>query len=302
MRILLLGATGQVGWELSHRLGALGELTTTARDGTADLKLDVTDLAALRNTLDAMQPDLIVNATGYTAVDQAEQEPELAMRLNADVPGRIGDWAAWHGATVMHYSTDYVFDGNQQVPYRESDEPNPLNVYGRTKLAGEDALLASECRAFILRVGWVYGNRRRNFLCTVQQLLEEQREIRMVNDQRGTPTWCRSIAECTGSIIEALTASDRENTAAHGIYHLAPAGDATWHEFACAIRDELGFTCAIRPIATTEYPLAARRPACSVLATDKLSHTFGITLPHWRDLLSRSLAVSRPETGRCPAP
>ena len=286
MKVLLLGTTGQVGWELARRLPRLGELVTTSRTGgDADLPLDTSDLVQLRATLDAVAPDVIVNAAAYTAVDKAEQEPELAMRLNAEVPGVIGDWAAANGALVIHYSTDYVFDGSKDGPYVETDTPNPLNVYGRTKLAGDDALLASGCSAIILRVSWVYGMRGSNFLLIMRRLMAERDALKVVDDQIGVPTWCGTIAELTAEVLrKALTAGDSA-TGLRGVYHLAPSGQTSWFGFAGVLQDLFGLNCELIPIPTSEYPTPAKRPLNSSMVCTKLIDAFDICLPDWETAL-----------------
>ena len=282
MKILLLGATGQVGWELAQRLPKLGKVVTTSRSGDGtDLAVDTGDLDQLRMTLDAVAPDVVVNATAYTAVDRAEQEPELAMRLNAEAPALIGDWAATHGALVIHYSTDYVFDGTKDGPYVETDTPNPINVYGRSKLAGDEALLASGCHAIILRVGWVYGMRGSNFLLTMQRLMTERDALKVVDDQIGAPTWCGTIAEATGTVLRKAIAAGNSRGDLNGVYHLAPKGDTSWFGFATAIQDLFKLDCELVPIPTSEYPTAAARPLNSRMDCGKLIGTFGFELPEW---------------------
>ncbi|MGB5494592.1 MAG: dTDP-4-dehydrorhamnose reductase, partial [Sedimenticolaceae bacterium] len=220
MRILLLGATGQVGWELERTLSVLGELMTSSRSGNSGLHLDISDLPQLRATLDTVAPDVIVNATAYTAVDKAESEPERAMRLNGEVPAEIGAWAAAHDALAVHYSTDYVFDGDKDGPYVETDPTNPVSVYGRTKLTGDQALLASGCATIILRVSWVYGLRGQNFLLTMRRLMKQRGALRIVNDQFGAPTWCRSIAQATASVLSMVPGDLASRRDLSGVYHL----------------------------------------------------------------------------------
>lgn len=285
MRILLLGANGQVGWELARSVAVLGDLVTTARGGGADRQLDTRDLGALQRTLDEVAPDLIINATAYTAVDRAEDETELAMRLNGEVPGVIGAWAAGHGALVVHYSTDYVFDGRKQAPYVETDAYNPLSVYGRSKLAGDEALLASGCAAIILRVSWVYGMRGGNFLLTMRRLMGERDLLRIVDDQVGAPTWCRTIAQTTAAVLARLPQDRDARAALGGVYHLSPAGSTSWFGFATAIRDLLGLHCELQPIPSSGYPTAATRPLNSRMDATRLQQTFGLQPPDWlRDL------------------
>jgi len=290
MKILLLGATGQVGWELNRTLSMLGELVTTSRNGNTDLRLDTGDLKALQGKLDAVAPDVIVNATAYTAVDKAEEEPELAMRLNGEVPGVIGTWAAKHNALVVHYSTDYVYDGTKDGPYLETDPTNPLSVYGGSKLVGDEALLASGCTTIILRVSWVYGLRGRNFLMTMQRLMAERDELRIVDDQIGAPTWCRTIAQATSVVLARTPTGVDERRTLHGVYHLSPAGSTSWLGFATAIRDTLGLECTLHPIPSSEYPTPAKRPMNSQMDASKLSQTFGLTLPTWDHELHLCLA------------
>lgn len=281
MKILLLGANGQVGWELRKTLAPFGTLTTSARSGNCDRPLDVADLSALTALLEDTRPDVIVNAAAYTAVDQAESEPELARRINAEVPERIGRWAAAQGALVAHYSTDYVFDGTKSTPYVETDTPNPLGVYGRSKLAGDEALLDSGCDALILRVSWVYGTRGRNFLRTMQRLMAERDELGIVDDQVGAPTWCRRIAEATSEALRTMLAADSDRSGLSGVYHFAPAGETSWFGFATAIREAGGFRCKLTPITTPDYPTPAARPADSRLDTAKLRRAFGIEPGSW---------------------
>ena len=281
MRILLLGATGQVGWELTRTLSVLGELRTTTRSGRCDLQLDTSDLRQLQATLDSVAPDVIVNATAYTAVDKAENEPQRAMLLNAEVPGVIGAWAATHGALVIHYSTDYVYDGRKQAPYVETDATNPISVYGRSKLAGDQALLASGCTAIVLRVSWVYGMRGNNFLRTMQRLMQERSTLNIVDDQLGAPTWCRTIAQVTSTVLAKMPDAKDARQALGGIYQLAPGGSTSWFGFATAIRDALGLPCTLHPIPGSEYPTPAARPMNSRMNATKLEDTFGLMLPGW---------------------
>lgn len=294
MRILLLGASGQVGWELTRTLCALGSLVTTQRtidpDDPDQVPLDTSDADAIAAVLDSVRPDVIVNATAYTAVDRAETEPDLAQQLNGEVPGLLGRWAAANDALVVHYSTDYVFDGSKQGAYVESDTPNPLGVYGRTKLAGDEALLASGCRALILRVSWVYSLRGGNFLLTMQRLMSERDSLRIVDDQFGAPTWSRTIAQVTSSMLARLPhLADQPDL--YGLYHLAPTGSTSWHGFASAIRDRLGLSCELEPIPASEYPTPAARPANSRLDCTRLSEVFGLYLPHWEKELRRCLPM-----------
>ncbi|HYD82223.1 MAG TPA: dTDP-4-dehydrorhamnose reductase [Paucimonas sp.] len=293
MRILVIGKHGQVGHELERSLQCLGEVVALDRR-----QMDLADLDQVRETIRAVQPRLIVNSAAYTAVDLAESEPALALRVNGEAPGVMAEEAARLGAAVVHYSTDYVFDGSKQDAYAEDDTPCPLNAYGRSKLAGEQAVQASGAAHLILRTSWVYGARGRNFLLTVQRLARERSELRIVADQRGAPTWCRTIADATAHAVAQLIGADREKTMLKdairrdvwqelgGIYHLTAQGQTTWHGFAQAIvaaMHEEKKPCVV-PISTREYPLPAMRPANSVLSCERWSRRF-CRLPEWETAL-----------------
>jgi dTDP-4-dehydrorhamnose reductase len=284
-RILVLGSDGQVGFQLMRTLAPLGDVTGSRLDGAAGLKIDVTDHAGLERVLLALRPNLIVNAVAYTAVDRAEEEPALAATINATAVGVLGDLAARLGAAVVHYSTDYVYSGITDRPWREDDPAAPANVYGRSKLAGDEALLASGADALILRTSWVYDRRGRNFLLTMRRLLAEREEVRVVADQIGAPTWARLIAQGTALIL-AQTAPDGFRLGARaGVYNLTCAGSTSWHGFATAIRDFTGARCRVIPVTTAEYPLPAPRPADSRLDNGKVETAFGVRLPDWHDAL-----------------
>jgi len=297
-RILITGKNGQVGWELQRTLMTLGQVI--AVDRTA---MDLADLDSVRRGIREIKPDIIVNAAAYTAVDKAESEPELAMAINGVAPGIIAEEAKRLGAAVIHYSTDYVFDGTKDRPYTEDDEPNPLNVYGRTKLVGERAIEHVGVPHLIFRTSWVYGTRVRNFLLTIMRLAKEREELRIVNDQFGTPTWSRTIAESTAQIVAQLycpftarsspftgvevpiTHHSLPFTEVNGIYHLTASGQTSWHGFAKAIV-ELQTSMAksnphLTPISTTEYPTLATRPRYSVMSNSRLKSKFGLQLPEW---------------------
>ena len=271
MKVLLTGRNGQVGWELARLLPTLGELVSTGRD-----ELDLADDDAIRRLVRAAKPQLIVNAAAYTAVDKAESEPELAMRINGTAPGVLAEEAKRLGALLVHYSTDYVFDGTKSSAYVEDDPPNPLSAYGRSKLAGERAIRASGCRHLILRTSWVYGPRGKNFFLTIAARARAGEPLRVVADQRGVPTTSRFLAEKT----LALLAKD-----ASGLLHLVPAGETTWYDFAREIVQLTGSRSEVQPIKTGEYPVAARRPANSVLDIQKATAVLGVPMPDWRTLL-----------------
>ena len=271
MRILLTGRNGQVGWELARLLPAMGELVSTSRN-----ELDIADADVIRRVVRESKPQLIVNAGAYTAVDKAESEPELAMRINGAAPGVLAEEAKRAGARLVHYSTDYVFDGTKSTAYVESDAPNPLSVYGRTKLAGERAIRASGCRHLILRTSWVYGPRGKNFFLTIARKASAGERLRVVADQRGVPTTSGFLADKT----LALLAKDAE-----GLLHLVPAGETTWYDFALEIVQLMGARSEVQPIKTGEFPAAARRPANSVLDNRKATAVLGAPMPDWRTLL-----------------
>ncbi len=294
MRILLLGAGGQVGFELMRALGPLGELRAATRDGLLPggapcLRADLADGdAALLALLDHHAPDLIVNAAAYTAVDRAEDEPALAQRINGAAVGVLGRWAAPRGVPVIHYSTDYVFDGRGTRPWREDDATAPLGVYGASKLAGEQALLASGAPHLVLRTAWVYAARGRNFLRTMLRLAAERDVLRVVDDQIGAPTPARLIANATAASVARLAprgafAAD----APWGIYHLTAGGQISWCGFARAIvqaAQRAGLIIRapeVQAIASTDYPTRARRPAWSVLDCTRAQDTFALRLPSW---------------------
>ena len=290
--ILLLGAEGQVGWELQRALAPLAELTICNRD-TGNLE----DLDALRALVQEHQPDIIVNAAAYTAVDKAESDERRARLINAEAVAVLAEEARKLNAWLVHYSTDYVFDGSGERAFSEEDATGPLSVYGQTKREGEEAILGSGCRHLVLRTSWVFAARGANFAKTMLRLASERHELRVIADQFGAPTSAELIADVTGQILGQVlrgeVTSDRS-----GIYHLVAAGEVSWHGYASFVVDEarrlgMALKCPIDrvlPIATTDYPLPARRPANSRLDTTKLRSTFGLTLPHWEFHVRRLLA------------
>jgi dTDP-4-dehydrorhamnose reductase len=289
--ILVFGRNGQVGSELTRALRAIGEVTALGRT-----ELDLTDADAIRTAIRAAKPEIIVNAAAYTAVDKAESEPDLAMQINAIAPGIMAGEALRLGALLVHYSTDYVFDGAKPAAYTETDVPNPLSVYGRTKLAGEQAIQATGVAHYILRTSWVYAAEGANFLNTILRLARERPELRIVNDQTGSPTWARAIAYLTAQILSAGSRGDADPR--YGLYHLTASGAVTWFGFAQAILAEaektLGLTAPrLVPITTAEYPLPARRPANSRLDTTRLTETFGIRPSPWQEMLAQCMQEKR---------
>jgi len=278
VKILLTGRNGQVGWELVRALGPLGEV---AAYGHAELDLAVPDriVAAVRSTM----PDVVVNAAAYTAVDQAEHEPEAALAVNAIGVGVLAEEAKRVGAALIHYSTDYIFDGTKDVPYVEEDAPNPLNEYGRSKLAGERAVREIDGPHLILRTSWVYAARGRNFFVTMRRLLRERDEVRVVSDQIGAPTSAGALADATAKILGLRgTEAARES---RGVYHVTASGSTSWHGFAEAIARLERCAARIVPIPSDDYPTPARRPRNSRLSNDKLLRRFGVALPPWASSL-----------------
>jgi len=281
--ILLTGATGQLGVELARLLPAHGEVA--ARDRAA---MDLTDADAIATTMRRVKPQIVVNAAAYTAVDRAEAEPELADAINARAPAILAEEARRLDALLIHYSTDYVFDGTASEPYREQDPTNPLNVYGSSKLGGERAIAAAGGAHLILRTSWIYGWHGQNFLLTMRRLAATRDELRVVADQFGVPNWSRALAEATASLIgRGASALARKS----GVYHLSGRGRASWFDFARAIFDASDRPRVV-PITTADYPTPARRPASSILATGKLEEAFGIALPDWRETLAACKAVA----------
>jgi dTDP-4-dehydrorhamnose reductase len=288
VNILLTGVNGQVGWELRRALAPLGDVV-----GLDSRALDLTDPGAIRARVREVTPRIIVNPAAYTAVDRAESEPERARAVNAVAPGILAEEAKRAGAILVHYSTDYVFDGTRDVPYREDDAPNPQNVYGATKLAGEQAIRATGATHLIFRTSWVYGLRGGNFLLTMRRLMRERPELKIVADQIGAPTWSRLIAEATAlalaQILSPARGADRPEP--WGTYHLSNAGETSWHGFAAAIAElsDLETRPMLTPIPSSEYPTPARRPANSRLDNGKLARVFGLRLPDWRQALKLCL-------------
>lgn len=286
MRILISGQHGQVSTELQHHLKTLGELVVPGRG-----QFDLTDPQQLRQQVQRVRPDLIINAAAYTAVDQAETEPQVAFAINAVAPGILAEEAAALGIPLIHYSTDYVFDGSKSSPYTEDDAPNPLGVYGQSKLAGEQAISAVQGQHLILRTSWVYSAHGRNFLLTMQRLLQEKPELRVVADQIGAPTWAGTIARSTLALIERWQAGQ---TGAWGTYHLTAQGETSWFGFAQAIGEALraqGKPCAnLVPIPSSDYPTPATRPLNSRLDGRRLQREWGVSQPDWQTALHECLA------------
>ncbi|MFW2356828.1 dTDP-4-dehydrorhamnose reductase [Hydrogenophaga sp.] len=296
MKVLLLGKNGQVGWELQRSLAPLGELvaldrhSTLAGGGCGDLN----DLDGLRETVTRLRPDVIVNAAAHTAVDKAESEPELARTLNATAPGVLAEAAQAVGALLVHYSTDYVFDGSDTVPWTEDAVADPLNVYGQTKLEGEQLIAASGARHLIFRTSWVYAVRGGNFAKTMLRLAQERERLTVIDDQFGAPTGAELIADVTAHAVRQTLRDD----ARCGTYHLAAADETTWNgyarfvlETARALQPGLALKAQeVAPVPTSAFPTPARRPLNSRLNTARLRGAFGLNLPHWQHGVRRMLA------------
>jgi dTDP-4-dehydrorhamnose reductase len=294
MKLLLFGANGQVGHELRRSLAPLGEVVCSTRsgmlaDGSACETADFDAPASLAELVERVAPDIVVNAAAHTAVDRAESDMAAAQRANAEAPAAIAQACARLDAWLVHYSTDYVFDGRGARPYREDDPVSPLGVYGASKLAGERAIRGSGARHTIFRTAWVYADHGRNFLLTMLRLAAERDELRVVADQIGTPTSAVLIADVTAQVVRRPFAGSR-------LWHLTASGSTTWHGFAEAIVEQatarglIARAPVVRPIATSEFPTPARRPAYSCLDTSALVRDTGVVLPHWRDGLSEVLA------------
>lgn len=281
MRILVCGRNGQVAQALQQALAGLGELHLLGRD-----QLDLAHPEGMREPLRQLAPDLIINAAAHTAVDQAESEAPLAHAINAEGPRVLAEEAARLGAPLIHYSTDYVFDGNKTTPYVEDDPAHPLGVYGQSKLAGEQAVAAVGAEHLILRTSWVYSLHGRNFLLTMQRLLQERPQLKVVDDQIGAPTWAGTIAASTRALIERWQAGQ---AGAWGTYHLTAQGETSWFGFAQAIAEQLkarDLPCAeLLPIPSSEYPTPARRPLNSRLDCSRLAREWQVSQPHWQQAL-----------------
>ncbi len=286
-RILLIGKIGQVGWELRRTLAPMAQVACVDFP-----EIDLTSGDSIRQWVRETRPNIVINAAAYTAVDKAESEPDKAMKINGVAPGILAEEAKKLGALLVHYSTDYVFDGAKTEPYVETDAPNPLGAYGRSKLAGDEAVRAIGGAHLIFRLCWVYGARGQNFMLTMMRLAREREKLRVVGDQVGCPTWSRMIAETTAlALKQAVAAGDLG--AFTGTYHLASSGVTSWHGFADAIVKLMpaeGRKCVrVEAISTAEYPTPTKRPAYSVLACDKLERAFGLRLPHWEESLRQVL-------------
>lgn len=297
MKILLLGKNGQVGWELQRALAPLGEITALDRHGQDGLVGDLADLDGLRRTIRELRPRVIVNAAAYTAVDRAEEEYELASRINAEAPKVLADEAKSLDALLVHFSTDYVFDGSGELAWHENDRVAPLNHYGASKLAGEQSIQDSGCGHLTFRTSWVYGRHGSNFLATMNRLIRERDALQVIDDQIGAPTGAELIADVAAQAIFQTVRDSRKS----GLYHLAASGETSWHGYATYIAQwlqEQGIAILstpehIAPISTVEWPTPAQRPYNSRLDTTKLERAFSLTMPPWWDGVARVLGERR---------
>jgi dTDP-4-dehydrorhamnose reductase len=296
LKIVIVGRNGQLAWETSQRFQGLGQIISVGRP-----ELDLMDIERVRAEIRRIKPSVLVNATAYTAVDQAESEREVATKVNSEAPAAMAEEAKRLGALFITYSTDYVFDGMKASPYSETDPTAPLNVYGVSKLSGERAVESVGGSYLIFRTSWVYGTRGKNFLKTILKLAAERPELRIVDDQVGAPTWSRDLANATRKIIEQLAAQSSSARISmgealgdrRGIYHMTAAGSVSWCGFAAAILEEMknrglakGNLASIVSIPSSEYPTAAARPHNSRLCNEKLKNAFDVTLPPWRESLA----------------
>ena len=296
-RILLTGPTGQLGWELRRSLAPQGDVlcSFSPDEGGVEggIALDLADVRAIRRVLREVRPEIIVNAAAYTAVDRAEDEPTLADAVNAIAPGVLAEEAKRFGALVVHFSTDYVFQGDATQPYREEDPVEPVSAYGKSKWAGEEAVRACTPRHLIFRTSWLYGTRGRNFLLTILRIARDGRPLRIVDDQVGAPTPARLLAEATAGVLAQARARDETwLTERTGTYHVSMAGSCTWYRFAETILRRTGDAQALsrlEPISSAQYPAKASRPPYSVLDSGKLQTTFGFALGPWEQGLARVL-------------
>jgi dTDP-4-dehydrorhamnose reductase len=286
MKILLTGKTGQIGGELNNILKDMGELVSVGRE-----QLDLSKINSIEPAVLDIQPDIIINAAAYTAVDKAEEEPDLAMTINGVAPGVLAEAAKKVRASLIHYSTDYVFDGRSNTPYREEDATCPLSIYGESKLAGEKNIAEVGIPYLILRTSWVYSLQGKSFFRTIKKLAAEKSTLRIVDDQIGAPTWARSIALATHKIIEQCF-RDKAKPSLSGLFHLTCQGQSSWHGFAKAIMDLSGASqnTQLLPIPTSDYPTPAVRPLYSLLSNDKLKKAFAFEMPHWHDALKNCIS------------
>ena len=295
MKILITGKDGQLGWELQRSVAGLGDIVATGRQ-----ELDLSNPTGIRQLVRSIRPDVVLNTAAYNAVDRAESEPDIALKINAVAPGLLAEECRGLGALLIHFSTDYVFDGKRSTPYAEEDEAVPLSVYGRSKLAGEQAIRAANGRALIFRTAWLYSDHRDNFVLTMRRLAKQKSELSVVHDQTGTPTWVKPLSDAITKICE-LGLSRRGSVLGEGapIYHATCLGEATRYEFVRAILEDLAkkapneSIARLTPIPSADYPSPARRPKYSVLSNAKLERDFGVRLPDWQSAFIQFAQATR---------
>ena len=295
-KILLFGKGGQVGWELQRSLALLGDVVALDFD-SSDFCGDFTNLPGLAATVEALRPDIIVNAGAHTAVDKAESEVELVRTINALAPGALAQAAQRVGAWLVHYSTDYVFDGSGQKPWVETDPTAPLSVYGRTKVESEQLIAASGCRHLIFRTSWVYAARGGNFAKTMLKLAQEREQLKVINDQAGAPTGAELLADATAQALQIVCSQSGKSSEYSGIYHLVASGETNWFDYAShviayakQVKPGLSFVArSVEPVPSSAFQTAARRPLNSRLDTRKIKEVFGLDMPHWTLGVNRML-------------
>ena len=293
MSILILGPSGQIGHELAAKAVSITDVVTAGRSD-ADITLDPLDQFALENLINEVKPEIVINAIAYTAVDKAESDQLQAFRLNSDLPSQLADLCEIHHCLLIHYSTDFVFNGEHDKAWLETDTTGPLSIYGKSKLAGEKAIQISSCKSVILRTSWVYGPRGNNFLLTMLRLARERDSLSVVDDQIGSPTCSSDIADATLKLCKQYLHEPTSILNNKGLYHLSSSGETSWHGFAKAIFDyaseheELNIK-SLMPITSSEYPTDAARPAYSVMNCNKVKEIYNITMPHWKDALNNCL-------------
>ncbi|MCU7959604.1 MAG: dTDP-4-dehydrorhamnose reductase [gamma proteobacterium symbiont of Bathyaustriella thionipta] len=291
-RFLLIGSHGQLGNALSGLLEKPGVVVTADYHAGADIQLDLADTASCQHAFTQAKPDYVINCAAYTQVDKAEKDSEQAWRVNAEAPGCLAALCAQNNAVLVHFSTDYVFSGVQKQPWTERDEAKPASEYGRSKLAGEQAVLNSACHALVFRTSWIFSQHGQNFLLTMMRLLQERDELRVVNDQIGAPTSALALAEASIDILQQFISGKCSFEQQGGLYHMSCGGQTSWYGFTCAIRDLIKADCELTPIPTTEYPTPAARPLWSVLDNGRLQRDFNVQLPDWKSALRTCLQTN----------
>lgn len=283
-KIVIIGGNGQVGWDLKRSVAALGSVITVNRQ-SSDYPVDLGQPDSIISALTTIKPDIIINAAAYTAVDKAESDIDTARKINASAPGILAEQANRLNALLIHYSTDYVFNGESHIPYSEDDKAEPVNIYGQTKLEGDLAIQQVANNYLIFRTSWVYSNRASNFLLTMLKLAQQRKELNVINDQTGSPTWSRVIADVTALAIDSK--SIQNNKIENGIYNLSSNGETSWYGFAKKIFEYAGLEkeVTVNPIPTTDYPTPARRPKYTILSNNKLESTLKLVLPDWKESL-----------------